>query len=121
MRKVVFACLLALVAADASAAAAPASIEQIETCIRGNIPDDLQIRDFQMVTTDKTGGTRTMGGRVYAKLEDNLLSAMMRVESPSDMRGASYLVREGKDDKEEEMYVYIPALQKVRRISGGMK
>ncbi|HKY90692.1 MAG TPA: outer membrane lipoprotein-sorting protein, partial [Nevskiaceae bacterium] len=119
--QLVFACLLGLVAATASAADAPQTIEQIETCIRGNIPSDLQIREFQMVATDKTGGQRTLGGRVYAKLEDNLLMAMMRVEAPSDMRGASYLIREGKEGKEEEMYVYIPALQKVRRISGGMK
>ena len=38
------------------------------------------------------------------------------------MRDAAYLVREASDPgKEEEMYVYLPALQKVRRITGAMK
>jgi hypothetical protein len=121
MRKVVLACLLGLSGVNAPAADAPASIEKIEACIRANLPGDLQVRSFEMVATDKTGGQRTLGGRVYARIEDNQLAAMMRVEAPSDMRGASYLAREGKEGKDEEMYVFIPALQKVRRITGGMK
>lgn len=121
MRLAVLACVLWMVAGTTSAADAPATIDKIEACIRGNIPTDLQIRSFELTMTDKTGGTRQLGGRVYARLEDGLLMAMMRVEMPSDLRGASYLAREGKDDKAEEMYVYIPALQKVRRITGGMK
>src|SRR3546814_18541356 len=40
----------------------------------------------------------------------------MRISAPGDLAGASYLLRER--DNGDEMYVYIPALSKVRRVSG---
>ena len=109
-----------LVSASASAAD---TVESITACMKANIPASLQVRVFELTSTDKTGGTRTLAGRLSARLEKGKLNAMMRITAPSDMRDAAYLVKEadtsGKED--EEMYVYIPALQKVRRITGGMK
>lgn len=97
------------------------TIEQIEACMRANIPRSLQIKEFRITATDKTGGTRSLQGRLHARLEEGLIHAMMRVDAPSDMSGTAYLVRESKDGGEEEMHVYLPALQKVRRITGGMR
>lgn len=122
MRGILFAglCLLAAVPAQAAD-----SIEQIEACMRANLPSTVQIRDFELVSTDKTGGTRTLAGKVYARLDKGsgkgLINAMMHIQQPSDLRGAAYLVREAQADKDEEVYVYLPALQKVRRVTGGMK
>lgn len=118
MRVILIACLGLIAALPAHAAD---SIEQIEACMRANLPSTVQVKDFQLISTDKTGGTRTLAGRVHARLENGLINAMMRIEQPSDLRGAAYLVRESKTDQDEEMYVYLPALQKVRRVTGGMK
>jgi hypothetical protein len=105
-----------------SQAPAADSVEKIEACMKANIPPQVQVREFEIASTDKAGGTRTLVGRLHARLEDGRLSAMMHVTAPSDMRDAAYLVREPKEaGKPEEMYVYIPALQKVRRVTGGMK
>lgn len=118
MRGILIASLCLLAANPARAAD---SIEKIEACMRANLPTTVQVKDFQLVSTDKTGGTRTLGGRLHARLENGMINAMMRIEQPSDLRGASYLIREAKADEAEEMYVYLPALQKVRRVTGGMK
>lgn len=119
MRVILVACLAGMLAALPALAAD--SIEQIEACMRANLPTTVQVKDFQLISTDKTGGTRTLTGRVHARLENGLINAMMRIEQPSDLRGAAYLIREAKADQDEEMYVYLPALQKVRRVTGGMK
>lgn len=118
MRGIFIACLCLLAVEPVWAAD---SIEQIEACMRANLPTTVQVKDFELVSTDKTGGTRTLSGRVHARLENGLINAMMRIEQPPDLRGAAYLLREAKADKDEEMYVYLPALQKVRRVMGGMK
>lgn len=112
--------LLALTAAPLAAAAD--STQPIISCMRANIPEQLQVREFEMSSTDKTGGTRTMVGRLSARLENGLIHAMMRISAPPDMRDAAYLVRETNEPgKDDEMYIYIPAMRKVRRVIGGMK
>jgi hypothetical protein len=119
MRALVTLCLVLLGVLPVRAAD---TVESITACMKANIPEALQVREFELATTDKTGGTRTLVGKLHARLEKGKINAMMRIVAPPDMRDAAYLVRESSEPgKEEEMYVYIPALQKVRRITGGMK
>lgn len=114
--------LAGLLASAAMSAMAADTAESITACMKANVPTSLQVREFELAATDKTGGTRTLVGRLHARLEDGKLNAMMRITAPSDMRDAAYLVKESDAaGKDEEMYVYLPALQKVRRVSGGMK
>lgn len=120
MRRILIACIW-LSAAIALPVPAADSVEQIVACMRGNLPTSVQVRDFQLNSTDKTGATRALTGRLYARLDKGLINAMMRIEQPSDLRGAAYLIRETASDSDEEMYIYLPALQKVRRVTGGMK
>lgn len=122
MRTIMALCLALAAAGAAGAARAADSVERITACMKANVPETLQVREFELTSTDRTGGTRTLVGRLHARLEKGRLNAMMRIVAPADMRDAAYLVREASDPgKEEEMYVYLPALQKVRRITGAMK
>ena len=114
------AMLLALAAATPVRAEDPA--QPIVKCMKANVPEQLQVREFELTSTDKTGGTRTMIGRLHARLENGKINAMMRISAPSDLRDAAYLVRESDEPgQDEEMYVYIPALQKVRRVTEEMR
>lgn len=99
------------------------SLEQIEACMRANVPKTLQVREFQITSVDAAGESQVMRGRLHARLEeDERLSIMMGLDAPMDLRGAAYLVRESRDPaKEEEMYVFLPALNKTRRVTGNMK
>ncbi|MCC2657291.1 MAG: outer rane lipoproteinsorting protein [Panacagrimonas sp.] len=120
MRALITLCLIGLMASWTASAAD--TVESINACMKANIPESLQVREFELTATDKAGGTRTLAGRLSARLDKGKLNAMMRITQPSDMRDAAYLVKESDaEGKDEEMYVYLPALQKVRRVTGGMK
>ncbi len=107
---------LTLVAASPPAYGAAAE-DQLLSCMRGNIPPTLRIQEFQLSAIDRKGERRVMSGKLYAKREGELLRAMLKLTAPSDISGASYLIREGV--KSDEMYVFLPALNRTRRIVGG--
>ena len=107
-----FACLLLL---PLSAWAGPAE-DQLLACMRANIPPTLSIREFELKSFDRAGGERLLKGRLYAKRENDKLRATLRLTAPADMNGAAYLMKEGS--KQDEMYVFLPALNRVRRIQG---
>jgi hypothetical protein len=120
VRAVLVVLLLAL--GSARGWAAPGDeVAKIEACMRANLPETLQVREIELLARDKSGGERVMLGKLYAILQKDLIQAMVKIEAPADMRGAAYLVRETEKGGEEEKYVFIPALGKVRRITGGMK
>lgn len=108
---------LAMIAALhlAPAAAGPAE-DKLMACMRANIPKTLRIQEFDLTAIDRAGGTRPLRGKLFAKREDDKLRAMFRLVAPADVNGSSYLIREG--EKSDEMYVFLPALNKVRRING---
>ena len=110
----------------AALVAAPACAEdtvKVLDCMRANVPPSLRIQDIEFVTTDRSGGTRTLKGKVYTLFEKTptgggLVRAMLRVTEPATYNGASYLVRETEDYLNEGMYVYLPSISRVRRVSG---
>src|SRR5690606_9921417 len=70
----------------------------------------------ELKATDRTGGTRELRGRLYGVREAELLRAMIKISAPSDLAGAAYLLREKEGG--DEKYMYVPSLNKVRRITG---
>lgn len=108
---------LALLLLLATAAQAGPAEDKLMSCMRANIPATLRIQEFDLNSMDRKGEQRQLKGRLFAKREGELLRAMLKLTAPIDVSGASYLIREGK--KSDEMYVYLPALNRVRRINGG--
>jgi hypothetical protein len=106
------ACMLPAVAGAADAAA-----DKLLECMRANIPDVLRVQEFELNAVDRTGGERLLRGRVYAMRENELMRAMIKIKAPPDLNNAAYLVREGKE--RDDMFVFLPALNRVRRIMGG--
>lgn len=90
--------------------------DQLIACMRANIPQTLRIQEFDLTATDRAGSSRLLRGKLFAKRENDRLRSMIRLTAPADVNGSSYLLREG--EKSDDMYVYLPALNKVRRISG---
>lgn len=97
--------------------AADEAVNKVLDCMRANIPQTLRIQEFEITAVDRSKGERTLRGRLYGKNEKGLVRAMVKIMAPPDLANAAYLVREGKD--RDEMYVYLPALNRVRRITGG--
>lgn len=115
------ACLLLFGCAQVGAAdTAPVpTVEAIDACMRANIPPALQIKQFTLNSTDRNGASRQLKGRLFAIRDDGLLRTMLRIDAPGDLRGAAYLLREGKAKEQDAMYIFLPALNKTRRIMGG--
>lgn len=108
--------LLMFFVVSAQAQAQDADANKVLNCMRANIPQTVRIQTVEISAVDRTGGERVLKGRLYGTRENDRVRVMMRIEAPQDLAGASYLVREG--EKTDEMYLYLPAIRKVRRITG---
>lgn len=106
----------ALVLWPMAAAAGDPVLDQTLACMRANIPPTVRIQLIEVTAWDRGGGERMLKGRLFGTREKERVRVMMRIESPADLAGASYLVREG--EKSDEMYLYLPAVKKTRRITG---
>jgi Outer membrane lipoprotein-sorting protein len=104
----------------AAMAADPAhdpALDEITRCMRANVPQTVRIQQIEVTSWDRVGGERRLKGKLYGTREKERVRVMMRIEAPSDLAGASFLVREGETS--DETYLYLPAVQRVRRITGG--
>lgn len=97
--------------------AAAADLDSIRDCVRANVPSSIQIQKVKLTAFDRAGGSREMKGRLFATREDPAqLRLMLRLDAPPDVAGSAYLVRER--ERGQEMYVYVPAFSRVRRVTG---
>lgn len=108
---------LALLLFAGTASANDAATDKVLECMRGNIPKIMRIQEFELNAVDPAGGARLLRGRLFAVRENDLMRAMVKIKAPADLNNAAYLVREGKE--RDDMFIYLPALNRVRRIMGG--
>lgn len=98
--------------------------QKVVDCMRANVPARLAIRSLELISHDRTGGTRTMKGRLFmskartAGMGKDLISAALYIDLPMELKGAAYLVKETDDYLRDGMFVYLPAVKRVRRITG---
>ncbi|GAC1627378.1 MAG: outer membrane lipoprotein-sorting protein [Nevskia sp.] len=93
-------------------------VQKVLDCMRANIPETLRIQQVELTATDRAGGNRTLKGKVYVLKDKGLTRAMLLINAPSDLSGAAYLMRQSTGDRDDEIYFYLPAVNRVRRISG---
>lgn len=110
--------LVAGLVVSAWPAQADEASQKILDCMRANIPETLRIQEVELTATDRAGGNRTLKGRVFAIKEKGLARAMLTINAPSDLNGAAYLMRQTEAGRGDEIYFYLPAVNRVRRISG---
>jgi hypothetical protein len=94
-------------------------------CMRQNVPHELRAQDVEFTTSDKNGVTSTLKGRLYAAREatpegSRHVRAMLSVSAPPNLAGAAYLVREKDRDAKDGMWVYLPSVRRVRRVTGSI-
>jgi hypothetical protein len=100
-------------------AAALETVAEIEGCMRANRPTGSSIQTIAMETRDRVGATRTMRSKIFWQEDDSGQSQiLMRFEEPPDMRGSALLMQEREG--ENEMFMYLPELGRVRRVSRHM-
>ncbi len=97
-----------------------ATVEAVTTCMRANIPETVRIQTFELQSHDRNGESRLLAGRLTASRETDLVRANLQLERPPDLKDAAYLMRENAEGS-DEMYIFLPALNKVRRVVGGTR
>lgn len=106
----------------ATPALAVEDVTAIAECLRANLPTTLRVQQVAFDTTLSNGSQRSLSGRLYAQRETDpspeALRLTLQIETPDAYNGAAYLLREAADRPSEGMYVYLPALRRVRQISG---
>lgn len=97
--------------------------DAVLACMRANVPQALQVQDIELSFTDQGKQAQTLRGRIAATSAttaagERLLRWTLQIRAPASYAGASYLIRESADDSEPGMYVYMPAVRRVRHVTG---
>ena len=92
-------------------------------CMQANVPDAVRVQELEFETSNAEGVISVVKGRLYLEREqvaagDRLVRAMLRLDGPAKLSGAAYLVREKDGEKMDGMYVYLPSVKRVRRVTG---
>ncbi|MCC2658556.1 MAG: outer rane lipoproteinsorting protein [Panacagrimonas sp.] len=85
-------------------------------CLRNNTPSQLSVSDLRVEAQGTGVTTRFMSGRLYSRRDERGLRAMLHITAPQDLAGVRYLLVE--DEPQDALYLYLPSLGKVRRLSG---
>ena len=108
--------LITLVSSCPVIAAASGIDKEIEVCIRKNAPQSTAIQRIRLSSMDDMFEEKILEATVYWKqLPDGNSDLLAVFDEPPDISGSRLLFLEKKPDK--EIYLYMPALFKVRRIT----
>ena len=114
--------VLLLLGASGSAIADEAANKVLD-CMRAAVPDAMRVSAIELRAIDQLGEARKFKGRLFVVREKapsgkgSLMRATLRIDRPDNLNGVSYLVRENDVGKPEDVYVYMPAVRRVRRVS----
>lgn len=93
--------------------------EEIAECVRGNLPHRSSVQTIWFRSTDRVGSTTASQSVIHwQRFDDGLSRVMLRFHRPLDLKGAGILLLEKKDRRPDTL-LYLPALQKVRRVTTG--
>ncbi len=95
------------------AAEIPAAIED---CMRANLPRSTAMQSIELRARDRSHYESVLQADVYLKrIDDENSRLLVYFREPVDIRSARFLVLQKQP--ENEMYIYMPSLMKVRRIT----
>lgn len=116
--------LLCGIAAVQAADAGDAS--RVLSCMRSNTPASLRTQNVTMELREHDVVVRSLRGRLYL-LRDTagaaapgVLRANLRITEPEALAGGAYLITQTQDYLRSGMYVYLPSVKRVRRITGSV-
>lgn len=96
--------------------------QKVLDCMRANLPPSLRMQDFELTTTDQDASTHVLRGRLYGLREQDAsadhVRAMLYVKEPANLAGSAFLLREATGTRDQGMYVYLPSVRRVRRVTG---
>lgn len=106
-----------ILAVHAGTAVAAPKVSDVQACMEANLPDTVRVQKIEVTVYDRVGQPRVMTGAVVGAREAGRGRVMARVDAPGDLAGTAFLVREASSP---EMYLYLPGINRVKRIAGAM-
>jgi outer membrane lipoprotein-sorting protein len=82
--------------------------------------DDTQ-GELTMTLTNKSGEQRVRKIKQYMKSDSNTDKKIMFFMSPADVKGTSFMSWSYNDGRDDDQWIYLPALKKTKRISSDGK
>jgi hypothetical protein len=117
-----FSLLFAAVSAADDAAEAPPTGRQIMEWADERDDGDHVTQDMQMILIDKNGGQRKRTMRSYGMDMGEDKWSIMFFLDPADVKDTGFLTYDYDDtDKDDDQWLYLPALKKTKRIASGDK
>ncbi|WP_027339624.1 outer membrane lipoprotein-sorting protein [Halonatronum saccharophilum] len=89
-----------------------------------NIQDSISANTSQInlrMELHSGGRTRERELEVYRQDGEEMDSSMIRFLAPASVEGTAFLSHDPHDSEDDDMYLYMPALGNVRRISGSQR
>lgn len=107
-------CLLALLVTPLASAT---TLEDIRNCMVANLPESTSEQSVRLRSIDRAGSEQSISARLWWRHKPEKDTRLMaRIDAPLDLEGVAYLgIRE---NGEQTVYTYIPALNRVQRIKG---
>jgi hypothetical protein len=119
MHRLPIALLAILLAIPLTAGAEPRSLEEIEQCVRDNLPRKSSVQTVVLRSTNRVGDVSESTAEIHwMSFDDGLSKLLLRFSRPLDMRGAGVLLLENKD-RSPDTFLYLPEVGQVRRVSSG--
>ncbi|MFN3198371.1 MAG: outer membrane lipoprotein-sorting protein [Bradymonadia bacterium] len=76
----------------------------------------------RMVLQDKAGKRKTYAIKSATLLgEDARRRSLIRFQEPAEVRGSAFLLLQGEAVGADDMYLYLPALKRTRRVAGAQR
>jgi len=81
-----------------------------------------ELSTVRMILEDKKGRTRERTMKIYTFSDtDRRSKSMIKFLSPADIRNVGLLTWEQGEDRDDDQWLYLPALKKVKRITSSGK
>ena len=98
------------------------SAQAVLDCVAANAPSNSFSQIVEFVTRDAGGSEREQRAKMFGHAEDGDLALTLQVTDPIDVADTAVLIRRRKRDTDyqDDQYVYLPSLQRSRRVVGGM-
>jgi hypothetical protein len=113
--------LLALLLAASAPAQETKTAKQIQACIEDNLPETSSVQSIALKAKDRVGAiTESKATIHWKKSKEGLSRVLIQFSLPDDLRGASVLMLERKQRGERDMFMYLPELRAVKRITNRM-
>lgn len=125
MRNTLFGSVIALSIAvvtftwSAIASAAEMSALDVIRQVDARYDGESSLADYTMILIDRRERERRRNLHIYSKDYGEDSRSYSHFETPADIRGTSYLNFDWADpERDDDSWLYLPALQRVRRIAG---